>query len=446
MEKNMEKNISDFLNDEYKRFSYHIIENRAIGSIIDGYKPSTRKAIFVGEKYVRGGYNTVETLAGRLVSDAGYHHGSVSAEGILVNSTVTYKQNLPMFQGYGSFGSLYQNTPASSRYIKVKLHENYDLVFKDKDLLEYNEEDGIKLEPTFMLPTVCTCLLNNVSGIAVGFATNILNREAKPLIKDSISYLKGGKIGKLPPYIETFNGTFLVDSENHKKWYIKGIFKIENTSTVRVTELVPSMNYEKWEELLDNLIEKKQIINWENVGKGRIDYVIKFTREKLATLTEADIDKMLKLTDQVTENFTVLDEFGKLKIFESAQDILKYFCDFRLTYYDKRKAFQLNKIKEDIIKFNMRYKFVKLVIDGKIIINNKKKEDIIKQIDSNSIDMIDDSYDYLLNMPIYSLSKEKLDELSENIKKKKEEEKIIKASVPKEVYISELEELYKKLK
>jgi DNA topoisomerase-2 len=206
------------------------------------------------------------------------------------------------------------------------------------------------------------------------------------------------------------------------------------------------MNYEKWEEHLDNLIEKKQIINWENVGKGVIDYVIKFTREKLATLTEADIDKMLKLTDQVSENFTVLDEFGKLKIFESAQDILKYFIDFRLTYYDKRKAFQLNKIKEDIIKLNMRYKFVKLVIDGKIIINNKKKEDIIKQIDSNSIDMIDDSYDYLLNMPIYSLSKEKLDELSENIKKKKEEEKIIKDSIPKEVYISELEELYKKLK
>lgn len=442
----MEKNISDFLNDEYKKFSYHIIEHRAIGSIVDGYKPSTRKAIYVGEKYVRGVYNTVETLAGRLVSDAFYHHGSVSGEGILVNSTVSYKQNLPMFQGYGSFGSLYQNTPASSRYIKVKLHENYDLVFKDKELLEYIEEDGQKAEPKFYLPLVPLVLLNNISGIAIGFATNVLNREAKPLIKDCISYLKGGKISKLPPYIDTFTGTFINDEENHKKWYIKGKFQKENTTTVRVTELVPSMNYEKWEEHLDNLIDKKLITNWENVGKGVIDYVIKFNRESLASLSDIDLDKMLKLTDQVTENFTVLDEFGKLKIFESAEEILKYFVDFRLTYYDKRKAFQLKKIKEDIIKYNMRYKFVKLVIEGKIIINNKKKEDIIKQIESNEIDKVEDSYDYLLSMPIYSLSKEKLDELSESIKKKKEDEKLIKNSVPKDVYISELEELYKKLK
>lgn len=440
------KSISDFLNDEYKKFSYHLIENRSLGSVVDGYKPSTRKAIYVGEKYVRGVYNTVETLAGRLVSDAFYHHGSVSAEGIIVNSTVSYKQNLPMFHGYGSFGSLYQNTPASSRYIKVKLHENYDLVFKDKELLEYIEEDGVTAEAKHMLPLIPLILLNNIPGIAIGFATLILNREAKPLIKDCISYLKGNKISKLPPYIDTYNGTFENDSENHKKWYIKGVFEIENTTTVRVRELVPSFTYEKWEDHLDKLLENKIITGWENVGKGVIDYVVKFTREKLASMNNDDLYKTLKLIDQVTENFTVLDEHGKLKIFESAEDILTYFVDFRLTYYDKRKKYQLEKIKLDISKYNMRYKFVKNVIDGIIVINNKKKDDIIKQIKSQNIDMFDGSYDYLLTMPIYSLSKEKLEELSNLIKKKKEEEKIIKTLVSKDVYISELEELYKKLK
>jgi DNA topoisomerase-2 len=442
----MEKNISDFLNDEYKKFSYHIIEHRSLGSIVDGYKPSTRKAIYVGEKYVRGVYNTVETLAGRLVSDAFYHHGSVSGEGILVNSTVTYKQNLPMFQGYGSFGSLYQNTPASSRYIKVKLHENFDLVFKDKELLEYIEEDGQIAEPKYYLPLVPLILLNSIPGIAVGFATNILNREAKPLIKDCLSYLKGGKISKLPPYIDTFNGTFTVDKDNHKKWYIKGKFQKENSTTVRVTELVPSMTYEKWEEILDNLIEKKLITNWENVGKGKIDYIIKFNKESLSSLSDADIDKMLKLTDQVTENFTVLDEFGKLKIFDSAEEILKYFVDFRLGYYQKRKDYLLKKIKEDIFKMESKALFIKCVLDGKIVINNKKKDDIIKDIEKVKIQPINNSYDYLLTMPIYSLSKEKWDELQKEIKDKKIEEKEIKMSIPKEVYLSELDELMKKIK
>lgn len=438
--------VSEFLNNEYRDYSFYVIESRAIPSLVDSFKNVQRKIIYVSDKNVRTVSNKVATLAGKVISDAQYHHGNVSCEDSIINMGQDFKNNLSLFEKIGQFGTLKAPEASASRYISVKLSKDFDLVYKDNDLLEYKIEEGEKIEPKYYLPIIPMVLINGGSGIAVGFSTNILNREVKPLIKDCISYLKGGKIGKLPPYINTFAGTFKNDEENHKKWYIKGKYEIVNTTTLKVTELPPSMTYEKWEEYLDTLYDKKLITNWENVGKGVIDYVVKFNRESLASLSDIDLDKMLKLTDQVTENFTVLDEFGKLKIFESAEEILKYFCDFRLTYYDKRKAFQLNKIKEDIIKFNMRYKFVKLVIDGKIIINNKKKEDIIKQIDSNSIDMIDDSYDYLLNMPIYSLSKEKLDELSENIKKKKEEEKIIKASVPKEVYISELEELYKKLK
>ena len=56
-----------------------------------------------------------------------------------------------------------------------------------------------------------------------------------------------------------------------------------------------------------------------------------------------------------------------------------------------------------------------------------------------------DSYDYLLSMPIYSLTKEKYDELLLNIKSKKVEEKDIKKQVPKEVYLEELNDLLKKL-
>jgi DNA topoisomerase-2 len=237
-----------------------------------------------------------------------------------------------------------------------------------------------------------------------------------------------------------------VDKDNHKKWYIKGKFQKENSTTVRVTELVPSMTYEKWEEILDNLIEKKLITNWENVGKGKIDYIIKFNKESLSSLSDADIDKMLKLTDQVTENFTVLDEFGKLKIFDSAEEILKYFVDFRLGYYQKRKDYLLKKIKEDIFKMESKALFIKCVLDGKIVINNKKKDDIIKDIEKVKIQPINNSYDYLLTMPIYSLSKEKWDELQKEIKDKKIEEKEIKMSIPKEVYLSELDELMKKIK
>ena len=41
------KTISEFLSEEYKDFSLYTIENRAIPSIIDGFKPTQRKIIHV---------------------------------------------------------------------------------------------------------------------------------------------------------------------------------------------------------------------------------------------------------------------------------------------------------------------------------------------------------------------------------------------------------------
>jgi DNA gyrase/topoisomerase IV subunit A len=444
----MDKNrtVSDFLNKEYRDYSFHIIENRAIPNIVDGFKPTQRKIIYVSFKHIKNVFNTIETLSGRLISGAQYHHGAVSAEGAIVNMSQEFKNNFPLFEKDGQFGSLKAPYASAPRYIKVKLHENFDLVYKDNELLEFKEEEGMKIEPKFYLPIIPMIIINGGSGIAVGHASNILNREIKPLIKDCISYLKGGKISQLKPSIDTFNGSFTRDKENHRKWFIRGIFNKENTSTIKISELPPSQTYERFEELLDTLLEKREITNWENLGKGVINYIVKFTREKLESLTEQDLDKMLKMTDQVTENFTVLDETGKLKIFDSAEEILKYFVDFRLTYYQKRKDHLLNKIKDSIFLMENKILFIKGVLDNKIEVRNKKKDDIIKDIIKLNIKEIDGGYDYLLSMPIYSLSKEKWMELQNSIKDKKIEEKTVKASVPKEVYLAELEELYKKIK
>ena len=75
----------------------------------------------------------------------------------------------------------------------------------------------------------------------------------------------------------------------------------------------------------------------------------------------------------------------------------------------------------------------------------KKKEDIIKQIIKVGLETKDDSFDYLLTLPIHSLSKEKLEALKNELKEKKEELKEVKNSKISDVYYSELEELKKKI-
>ena len=74
------------------------------------------------------------------------------------------------------------------------------------------------------------------------------------------------------------------------------------------------------------------------------------------------------------------------------------------------------------------------------------KDIIIKQIESKSIEMYKDSYDYLINISLISLSKEKLEELKQSYDKiKLEIEKVMEKSET-EMWLMELEDLKKKLK
>jgi DNA topoisomerase-2 len=248
------------------------------------------------------------------------------------------------------------------------------------------------------------------------------------------------------PSLIGFTGTYTQDTENNKKWYIRGKFERVNSSTVKITELPPSMTYEKYEEILDKLVENKDIVSYEDNCKDNIDYTIKFTRVGLEILSDDKLFNLLKLVESETENFNTLDEYGKLKIFESVDDIIQYFVDFRLKYYQVRKDHQLDKMQHELKVLGNRGKFIKAILDGKIVVNNKSKDEIVSQIESIAIDMIDGSYDYLLRMPIYSLTKEMFEKLKEDFSNKKDEIEKLKLVDPKDMYLEDLSELKKKVK
>jgi len=76
---NTEKTISDFLSNEYKEFAMYSIEGRAIPSVIDGFKPTHRKIIHISNQIWKTGNEKnlkVFQLAGKVASDAFYHHGN----------------------------------------------------------------------------------------------------------------------------------------------------------------------------------------------------------------------------------------------------------------------------------------------------------------------------------------------------------------------------------
>jgi DNA topoisomerase-2 len=88
-------------------------------------------------------------------------------------------------------------------------------------------------------------------------------------------------------------------------------------------------------------------------------------------------------------------------------------------------------------------KFIKLVLDKKIIINNRSKDDVIKQIKSYKLAPKDDDldgYGYLIKLPLYNLTKEKVEELMNECKNKKLIFETLKKKTPKELWLEDIEQ------
>jgi DNA gyrase/topoisomerase IV subunit A len=442
--------ITEYLDNDYKEYAKYVVENRAIPSVIDGLKPTQRKVVFIADKVWKNGSEKpykVFQLTGKIAADAHYHHGDGSLNSAIIGMAQDFKNSMPLLEGIGQFGSLRSPDAGAPRYVSTRLHPNFRLLYKDFELLSPRMEEGSQIEPEYFLPIIPTVLLNGSSGIAVGFATNILNRKPIDLIECCLKELSGRKYNDPAPWINGFKGTCNKIEDSDNSWIFRGIYDVKNTTTINITEIPPSITYEKYDNHLNRLEDEKRISSYDNNCKSDINYTIKISRSDLSGLQKTGrLDRFLKMEERQSENFTVLDEFGKLKIFNNATEIIKYFVSFRLKYYQKRKDYLINKISDELSVLSNKARFIKAIIDGKLKINNVPKSQIVSYLDKNKFDQINGSYSYLLSMPIHTLTREKYEELLSQEAEKKKELDQVKKSDPKEMYRKDLNDLKKVLR
>lgn len=443
----LKRSAQDFFDNEYLGYAKYVVENRAIPSLVDGFKPSQRKIAYASHKLWKTGKEKpmkVFQLGGQAAAISFFHHGSL--DGTIIGMTQDFKNSMPIFQGVGQFGSLRSPEPGAARYIGVRFNENFRLLYKDFELTTSKFEEGQEIEPYYFLPIVPTVLLNGGSGIAVGFATNILNRSPVDIIDACLKRLSGRKISRLIPWVKDFHGKVSPVPDTLKSWIFHGDYEVKNTTTVVVKEIPPSWTYEKYETHLDKLQEKGIIASYDDESSDRVRYVVKFTRARLKEIiAKQKLVTTLKLQERQTENITTLDETGSLKIFDCVEDLLEYFVEHRLKYYLKRKKFLLEKIESDLHVIENRVKFIRAVIDKKLELRNKKRAEIEGKIEKLSISRVDRSYRYLLDMPVHSLTKEKWEELQKKMSSILNEKARIEKTEPREFYRNDLKELKKKV-
>ncbi|KAI4797440.1 hypothetical protein KUCAC02_025075 [Chaenocephalus aceratus] len=194
------------------------------------------------------------------------------------------------------------------------------------------------------------------------------------------------------------------------------------------------------------------------------------SEEKLAQAESVGLHKVFKLQSTLTCNSMVLfDHMGCMKRYDSVQDILKEFFDLRLQYYKLRKDWLLGSLGAEASKLSNQARFVLEKIEGKSP-SNKSKRELIRMLvqkgfesdpvaawnkaqekaqeveearDGNESDGSVDSgsgpaFNYILNMPLWCLSKEKVEDLLKQRDHKRSELNDLDKKSPEDLWKEDL--------
>lgn len=404
--------ISDFINKELILFS--MADNiRSIPSVMDGLKPGQRKVIFCCFKRNLKSEIKVAQLVGYVSEQSAYHHGEQSLAMTIVNLAQNFvgSNNINLLLPNGSFGTRLQGgkDAASPRYIFTGLNPLTRLIYSELDdpILNYLEDDNLKVEPEYYVPIIPMVLVNGADGIGTGWSTSIPNYNPIDIIANIKRLMRNEEMIPMVPYYRFFKGE--INSTGEGKYIISGISNEINHSTTEILELPIKTWTQNYKEYLDSLVQDGTIKDFKEYH----------TDKKVHFLVVYNKKFPLKITSSLTtSNMVCFDSDGRIKKYASPLEIIKEFYVNRLKYYTKIKEHRLKSIKEEVNKLENKVRFIKDVTNDKLIINKRSNDAIVRDLETMGYDRLND-FEYLLGMKISSLTKEKIEKLVKECEEKK---------------------------
>jgi DNA topoisomerase-2 len=201
------------------------------------------------------------------------------------------------------------------------------------------------------------------------------------------------------------------------------------------------MNIGDFQESLDKLREEKKIKSYRNYSSAnQTHYIIQENPDVFV----CDVDN-LKLTSHLsTTNMILFDPDGKIKKYESVDEIVVDFCKVRMQYYTLRKNKMLSEIKRKLDIATGRKMFITEIMDDSLVLKRKKEDDVVKELEQRGYQRIDGSYNHLLHLQINSFTEEKLQSLSQTIEKHQTELESVSSVSEEQMWISDLDEFERK--
>lgn len=470
---------NDFVNKELVLFSNSDNE-RSIPCLVDGLKPGQRKVLFCCFKRNDKREVKVAQLAGSVAEMSAYHHGEVSLMMTIIGLAQNFvgSNNLNLLQPLGQFGTRLHGgkDSASPRYIFTMLSPLARLVFPqmDDNLLKYIFDDNQRVEPEWYMPIIPTVLVNGAEGIGTGWASKIPNYDIREIINNIHRMLNGDEPLPMLPNFKGFKG--VIEEVTDNQYMISGEVAIIDSNTIEISELpVKTWTQSYKENVLESMLNGTEkvpplITDYKEYHTdSTVRFVVKMTQEKLREAEAAGLHKVFKLQNSLTCNSMVLfDHVGSLRKYESVQDILKDFFELRMKYYVLRKDWLVGMLGAESSKLSNQARFILEKIEGKLVIENKPKKELIRMLqqmgyDSDPVkawkvaqekeeieeeteeeegaekeDTSGPDYNYLLSMPMWFLTKEKKEELCKQRDAKLTELSTLKKKTPSDLWREDL--------
>jgi DNA topoisomerase-2 len=443
--------IPHFIHNELIQFSNY--DNiRSIPNICDGFKPVQRKILYgcIKKKLFNPKDEMkVSQLSGFISSLTSYHHGDTSMMMSIINMAQNFvgSNNVNLLFPSGQFGSrvLLGADHASPRYIFTFLNKVTRFIFREEDdmILKYLDDDGVQIEPEHFYSIIPMILCNGCTGIGSGFSTEIACYNPLEIV-DNLKYMMEGEYEpkepkNLKPWYNKFKGK-ITDNEFY------GVYEIISDNKVKVTELPVGTSIQKYKEFLEKHLEKSDVItNYFNSSSDEdINFVITFKNSIKAE--SENLYKKLNLINKYSINNQHLFNYKNMIKKYNIEDIFKEFYNIRIQKYQERKDELLRRLNNDLKILKYRTLFIQNILNNIIIINRKRKEEIINKLielefPELSIDIDGSvSYDYLINMALFSLTQDKIEELENKYKSKEEEIEEIKKTTIFQMWNKELDE------
>ena len=367
-------NIREEMKRSYIDYAMSVIVGRALPDVRDGLKPVHRRILYSMNElgmYPDKPFRKCARIVGEVLGK--YHpHGDSSVYEALVRMAQDFSTRYLMVDGHGNFGSVDGDGAAAMRYTEARMHKITQSMLADIDCetVEFQPNfDGSLQEPTVLPVRLPMLLLNGVSGIAVGMATNIPPHNLCEVVDGTIALIDNPNI-TIPELMGYIKGpdfptaATIVGTSDIKQAYetgrgsitmsaVSGFEEIsggagrQSRTAIVVTEIPYQVNKALLIEKIADLVKDEKIkgisdIRDESDREG-MRIVIELKRDAKPDVVRNNLYKFTQLETTFGVNMVAL--CGQQPRLMNLYEVLNEFVEHRIEIVTRRTIFFLKKAK-----------------------------------------------------------------------------------------------------